>query len=88
MTLNPSPTKIVFTLESRLKRRSLFIKAKMENRQSRRKNFCSGKIGKVHFVEAQALQNCSRPHFSETHKNLVKKIRQWSKDGIQGQNPT
>ena len=30
------------------------------------------KIEKVSCRRARALQNCSRPHFSETHKNLVK----------------
>ena len=56
------PMNFLFTLESRLKRRSLCIETKMENRQSRRKKFCSGQIGKVRFVEELELYKIVQDH--------------------------
>ena len=50
------------TLESGLKRRGLCIEAKMENRQSRRKKFFSGKIGKVRSVEELELYKIVQDH--------------------------
>ena len=61
----------ISTLELRLKRRSLCIETKMENRQSRRKKFCSDKIGKVRFVEELEFYKIVQDHI------FRKRIKTW-----------